>query len=145
LIVHNGLPAAGRITLDMSAITNLDLGDDGWRSMLIRHLESDDFLAVARFPAAAFELTGWRPLAGAPPGTPNGVATGDLTIKDTVRSVSFPADIRPEEDGSLKAHAALDIDRTLWNVCYGSGKLYERLGMHLVYDLVSLELFVAAR
>jgi hypothetical protein len=50
-----------------------------------------------------------------------------------------------EDDGSIKAHAALDIDRTFWNVRYGSGKLYERLGMHLVHDLISLELFVVAR
>jgi hypothetical protein len=59
----------------------------------------------------------------------------------------FPPGKKPgsQEDGTLKAQAALDIDRTLWNVCYGSGRLYERLGMHLVNDLISIELFIVAR
>jgi hypothetical protein len=53
--------------------------------------------------------------------------------------------VAAQADGILKAQASVDLDRTLWDVCYGSGKLYERLGMHLVNDLISLELFIAAR
>ena len=145
LTVRTGLPSRGSIKLDMTSISDFDLQDEGWHSLLIRHLKSDDFFAVDRFPTAGFELTGWEPLSAATPGTPNGVAIGLLTIKNTARSVRIPADIRPEEDGSLKAHASFDIDRTLWNVNYGSGRLYERLGMHLVHDLISIELFIAAR
>jgi rhodanese-related sulfurtransferase len=145
LTVRNALPTGGRIELDMSAISNLDLQDEGWRDLLIRHLKSDDFFEVARFPTATFDLTDWEPVSGAPAGSPNGIAKGSLIIKDASRPVSFPAIVSREDDGSINAHAALDIDRTLWNVCYGSGKLYERLGMHLVHDLISLELFVVAR
>jgi hypothetical protein len=36
-------------------------------------------------------------------------------------------------------------DPPLWNVNNGSGKLFERLGMHLVNDLVSIELFIVAQ
>ena len=50
--------------------------------------------------------------------------------------------IAPQNDGTLKAQASLDLYRTLWGVCYGSGRLYERLGMHLVNDLISVELFI---
>lgn len=144
LTLHNGRPAKGRIEVDMRSIRDFDLEDESWNSLLIRHLKSDDFFAVDRFPTARFELTGWEPLTEATPGTPNGVAIGLLTIKNTARPVRFPADISPEVDGSLRAHAAFDIDRILWNVNYGSGKLYERLGMHLVHDLISIELFIAA-
>jgi hypothetical protein len=76
---------------------------------------------------------------------PNGHVTGNLTIRDVTRPITFPAVISAQGDGSIKAHAAFDLDRTLWNICYGSGKLYERLGMHLVHDLISLELFLVAR
>jgi rhodanese-related sulfurtransferase len=145
LTVRNGSLAGGRIELDMSAITNSDLQDANWREMLIRHLISDDFFAVERYPAASFVLTGWEPITGATPGTPNGIVTGDLTIKGTTRPVSFPALVAPQEDGSIKCHAAFDIDRTLWGVCYGSGRLFERLGMHLVHDLISIELFIVAQ
>jgi hypothetical protein len=70
---------------------------------------------------------------------------GSLIIKDTTHPMCFPAIVAAQDDGSLKAQAAFNLDRTLWNVCYGSGKLYERLGMHLVNDLISIELFIVAR
>ena len=145
LIVRNGSPAKGRVVLNMSSITDLDLQDVSLRELLTRHLKSDDFFAVDRFPTAVFELAGWKPLTEATPGTPNYMVTGSLTIKDITRPVSFPACIAPQEDGSVRAHVSFDIDRTLWNVLYGSGRLFERLGMHLVHDLISLELIIAAK
>lgn len=144
LIVVDGKPSAGSIVLDMASITNLDLQDPAYRDMLMRHLKSDDFFAVQRFPNASLTLTGWEARSGAPPEASSGIATGDLTIKDVTRSISFPAIVAPQQDGGIKIHAAFDIDRTLWNVCYGSAKLFERLGMHLVHDLISLELFASA-
>jgi polyisoprenoid-binding protein YceI len=145
LLVRGGTLAEGSITLDMNSIANLDLQDPEWRDMLIIHLLSDDFFAVKRFPAASFRLTGFAADDHAPQEAPSGTATGDLTIRDVTRQITFPAIVAPQADGTIKAHAAFDIDRTLWNVCYGSGKLFERLGMHLVHDIISLELFVLAR
>ena len=141
----NGLPASGRFTLDMDTITDLDLEDEGWRGMLHRHLKSDDFFDVERYPEAAFELRGAAAIDGATAGTPNVKIDGALTLKETTRTISFPAIVAAQEDGSLKAQAAFDFDRTLWGVCYGSGRLYERLGMHLVNDLISVEIFLVAR
>ena len=45
-----------------------------------------------------------------------------------------------QDDQSLVAEANFDIDRTRWNIVYGSGKFFEKLGMHLVNDLVSIQL-----
>lgn len=143
--VKSGLPVSGRFVLDMDTITNLDLQDEGWRGMLHRHLKSEDFFDVEHFPSATFELRGAAQIAGATPGTANAEIAGLLTIKGTGRPICFPAMIAAQADGTLKAQAALDLDRTLWNVSYGSGKLYERLGMHLVNDLISIELFIVAR
>lgn len=145
LAIAGGFPVTGRIVLDMKSIANLDLQDPAWRDLLIRHLMSDDFFAVDRFPAAAFTLSGWDAQEGASPEAPNGIVTGDLSIRDVTRPVRFPAIAAPQPDGSIKAHAAFEIDRTLWNVCYGSCRLFERLGMHMVHDMISLELFVVAR
>ena len=140
-----GLLVAGRFVVDMKTITNLDIPDDGWRGMLQRHLNSEDFFDVEHHPTAVFELRGAAPIAGATPGTPNTEIAGSLTIKGVTGPLCFPAMVVPQEDGTIKAQAAIDLDRTLWNVCYGSGKLYERLGMHLVNDLISIELFIVAR
>jgi len=45
-------------------------------------------------------------------------------------------------DGKLAAQASFLIDRTVWNVIYGSGKFFSRLGGHLVNDLVDIEIKV---
>jgi rhodanese-related sulfurtransferase len=145
VVLANGLPVSGSFVLDMTSITNLDLQDEGWRGMLHRHLKSEDFFDTERYPVATFELRGAAAIAGSTPGTPNVEIAGSLTIKDTTRPLCFPAVVAPQEDGTVKAQAALDLDRTLWKVCYGSGRLYERLGMHLVNDLISIEMFIVAR
>ena len=144
VVMSSGRPVSGRFLLDMNSIANLDLQDEGWRGMLHRHLKSEDFFDVERYPTAIFELRGGAAIAGATPGAPNVEIAGTLTVKDVTRPICFPAVVAASEDGTLKAQAAIDLDRTLWNVCYGSGKLYERLGMHLVNDLISIELFIVA-
>jgi rhodanese-related sulfurtransferase len=141
----DGRPVAGRFVLDMHTVTNLDLQDVTWREMLQRHLMSDDFFDVEKYPATTFELRGASSIASCSPGTPNMEIAGSLTIKDTTLPLCFPAIVVLQEDGSIKAQATIQFDRTFWNVCYGSGKLYERLGMHLVNDLVTVELFIVAR
>ena len=145
VVFTGGVLSGGSFVLDMTSISNLDLQDATWRDLLIRHLLSDDFFDVERYPTASFVVTGYEPLLGASPGMPNGHVNGNLIIRDVTRPITFPAAISAQWDGSIKAHAAFDLDRTLWQVCYGSGKFYERLGMHLVHDLVSLELFLLAR
>ena len=145
VVIASGRPVSGRFVIDMNTITNLDLQDEGWRGMLHRHLKSEDFFDVERYPTATFEVRGATPIEGATPGAPNTEIAGSLTIRETTRSICFPAMVAAQEDGSIKAQAALELDRTLWNVCYGSGKLYERLGMHLVNDLISIELFIVVR
>lgn len=145
LVIAAGVPSSGRIVVDMHSLVNLDLQDAGYRNMLISHLKSDDFFAVDSYPTASLILTGWESDATLFQEAPSGIATGELTIKGISRPVCFPAIAAPQPDGSIKIHAAFDIDRTLWGVLYGSCKYFERLGMHLVHDTVSVELFAVAR
>jgi rhodanese-related sulfurtransferase/polyisoprenoid-binding protein YceI len=143
LTIAQGELAGGRIAIDMKSIVNLDLQQDDYRNMLISHLISEDFFEVSRYPGAEAHLKGWRPIPEATPGRANYQIDADLTIKGITHPVQFAALIAPQED-CIKAQAALDIDRTAWNVTYGSGKLFERLGMHLVNDIVTLEFFLVA-
>jgi rhodanese-related sulfurtransferase len=145
LIIVAGVPSSGRIVVDMHSLVNLDLQDAGYRDMLISHLKSDDFFAVDHYPTASLVLTGWESDTTLFQEAPSGIATGELTIKGISRPVRFRAIAAPQPDGSIKIHAAFDIDRTLWGVLYGSCKYFERLGMHLVHDTVSVELFAVAR
>lgn len=145
IVISDGELRRGEITLEMTGISNLDLKVKTFRQMLVSHLKSDDFFAVDRYPVASIVISGWQPIADATPGTPDHIVQGELTIKGITRELAFPVTVAPQEDDSFKAQAAFDIDRTAWNITYGSGKLFEKLGMHLVHDRIDIELFIVAR
>ena len=69
--IREGRPVGGEFTLDMDSIENLDLQDSEMRQILIRHLKSDDFFDVGRFPTAEFRFSKITPLPGARRGSPN--------------------------------------------------------------------------
>jgi polyisoprenoid-binding protein YceI/rhodanese-related sulfurtransferase len=138
--VENGKPVRAEFTLDMGSMANSDINDGEMRNMLIAHLKSDDFFDVARFPTAEFRISHVSTVPDAKPGGPNAGVIGELTLKGVQREIRFPAMLGSTADGTLAADAHFDIDRTQWNVLYGSGKFYEKLGKHLVNDVISLAL-----
>jgi polyisoprenoid-binding protein YceI/rhodanese-related sulfurtransferase len=135
----------GKLVIDMNSIADNDLEDPMWKKMLVTHLKSEDFFEVVKYPVAQIVIKRSEPIADAAHGVPNYTLIADLTIKDVTRELSFPATLAVEEDGTLKAHAHFDFDRTLWNVKYGSGKFFKQLGMHLVDDIVSLDMKIVGR
>ena len=144
LEIRGGLISEGFVTLDMNSIVNRDLQDENYNRMLISHLKSDDFFHVQRYPTATFRLSSSEIIPEAAPGSPGQIVTGSLELKGQSNQLSFPAEIVAQENGQIKTHAALDIDRTRWGVLYGSGRFFEKLGMHLVSDTISIELFLLA-
>jgi polyisoprenoid-binding protein YceI len=142
--LENGVLAGGRVVLDMTAMTCGDIQDSKMNRILIAHLESDDFFDTERFPEAVFEIESVEPIADAPDGTPNVECFGSLTMRGMTNPVAFRATTGRTGDGGWVAQAQLWIDRTEWGVNYGSGRLYEFLGMHLVNDHVSLDLTITA-
>lgn len=143
--IQHGMPVNASFTIDMDSIIDLDLKDPAWNAILVAHLKSDDFFDVTHFPTAQFDATAFRPLDGVQAGAPNFEISGKLTIKGITHTITFPAIISLAESGSLVAEAHFDIDRTQWNVVYGSGKFFEKLGRHLVNDHITLQLRLVAK
>ncbi len=137
--------AGGEFTLDMESIANTDLADTALNRMLIAHLKSDDFFETAAYPTATFHLRHVTLNPHAHPGNINADIDGALTLKGVTEDLAFPAIIESLPGGVLSAEAHFDIDRTRWNVIYGSGKFYEALGKHLVHDQISLSLRMVTR
>lgn len=144
LFFEGGKLTKGKITLDMESISDTDLADEKMKKVLENHLKSSDFFDVEVFPEASFDFESAKKTEGAKIETSNYNLSGMLTIKDVSRSVSFDAMIVPMPDGKVNGQAHFDFDRTLWNVRYGSEKFFEKLGMHLVDDSISLDLFFVA-
>lgn len=136
--------ASGSFVIDMHTIRNINLAGDELQPVLLRHLHSDDFFFTKAFPTATYTLEKTRRTEEGALGAPNFIIEGFLELRGVTNILNFPATVTPGPSGSLVAEAHFDIDRTRYQVNYGSGKLFEHLGMHLVFDLISLQILLVA-
>lgn len=135
-----GRLARGTFTLDMRSLKDDDLEDASLAALLVAHLYSGDFFLVDAHPEALFETTRVVRLPGHTAGSANYEVEGQLTLRGVTRDLGFPATVERLDDGLLSLEAHFDLDRTRWGARYGSGRFFEKLGMHLVHDLVSIQL-----
>lgn len=144
LLLEHGQLTGGRVEIDMTAITCTDIADGPMNRVLIDHLESDDFFDVVRHPSAILEIGDVEAVGNALPGLPNLRCTGSLTLKGVTNPVRLMLTSGRTGTGEWVAQSNFDLDRTRYGVNYGSGKLYDFLGMHLVNDLITLEFVIFA-
>ncbi|MBV8227249.1 MAG: YceI family protein [Verrucomicrobia bacterium] len=129
----------GDVVIDLKDIVCFDLQGTPAHDILIHHLQSDDFFDVERFPEALLVINSARKIDGASPGQLNYEIIADLTLKGVVAPLAFHAAAGVTPDGRAAAQAILSFDRTRWSILYGSARYFQRVGMHMVNDLVDLE------
>ena len=122
----------GEFNIDMTTIKDSDLKDDKMKGMLEGHLKSDDFFGVEKYPLSRLVITGSTV-------QPDGkiAVKGELTIKGKTNPVEFTA--TPEKKGEETVYnTVITVDRTLYDVRYGSGKFFANLGDKVIYDEFTL-------
>ena len=134
----------GTFDIDMNAITNINLEGDELQPVLISHLKSDDFFLVKLFPSAKFKIHRARPIEEPFLTCPNYEIKGALELRGIKAEQNFMATVTRTPENGLAAEAHFDIDRTRWNIIYGSTRFFEHLGMHLVFDLISIQVRIIA-
>ena len=113
----------GEFVIDMTTITNTDLEGD-YKGKLEGHLKSDDFFGVTTFPTASLVFKEVKST-----GKNSYAVKGDLTIKGIKNPISIDISIY----GS-KATASVKIDRTKFDVRYGSTSFFDNLKDKAIYD-----------
>lgn len=137
LEIVDGLLTGGTVALDMTHIICSDLKDSGMIAGLIGHLASDDFFSVNDFPEASFELSDSQPIENATSGDSNLKLEGSLTLRGTSQPVEMLAQLT-YLGGKLGLQGHFDVDRSQFGSEYGSGKIFEKLGQHVVNDKISV-------
>ncbi|MEM7799383.1 MAG: YceI family protein [Chloroflexota bacterium] len=137
LELADGALVSGMIVLDMTSITNEDLGGN-MASRLVGHLNSEDFFNTAAHPTAMIEITGAELVSE---NLYN--VSGNLTIKDITQPIEFTAEAA-EAEGTLSATADIIFDRTLFDITYNSGSFFSDLGDDLINDEVGIEVSLVA-
>jgi len=130
----------GNFSIDMNSISNHNLAGTELQAVLEDHLKSDDFFFAEKFPKADFTMSAEPIGADSVSSVANYQVNGQLSLCGVRAEQSFPATIVTNDEGKLVAEAHFDIDRTRWGVIYGSTRFFKHLGMHLVFDQVSLQL-----
>lgn len=134
-----GMPVSGGATIDMRRITCTDLASSDLHDVLIHHLESDDFFDVSRFPIALYSFHRAERISECP-GCPNLKLHGQFTLKAVTHPIVIDATAGFTPEGKAALQASFSLNRTQWDVLYGSGSFFRRLAGHLVNDAIEIQL-----
>ncbi len=113
----------GEFVIDMTTINTTDLEGE-YKGKLDGHLKSDDFFGVAAHPTAKLVFAKVKAA-----GKNAYKVTGDLTIKGKTNSITFEISVYGN-----KATATLKVDRTKYDVKYGSTSFFDGLKDKAIYD-----------
>lgn len=139
LSTDNGVLTGGSFEVDITSITCTDMEGE-YAGKLVGHLKSDDFLGAATYPTASFVITKAIPQDS----KGNYKILGNLTIKGITKEVKFFANVA-EANGVVNAAGKITIDRSEFNMRYGSGSFFDGLGDKTIYDEFDLQVTLVAK
>ena len=122
----------GNVKINMNSINCTDLVGEP-KEQLEGHLLSDDFFGTKYYPTAELEIVKAQKIS-----TDTYKIEGIIEIKGVKQDIAFDANIK---NGIAKAD--LVIDRSKFNVKYGSGTFFENLGDKMIYDEFNLSVVIA--
>lgn len=114
----------GEFVMDMTSITNTDMTAGNGKEKLEGHLKSDDFFGVANHPTAKLVIKSSENF-----NKNSYTVQGDLTIKGITKPVTLVISMFEN-----KATATMKVDRSKFDVRYGSGSFFDDLGDKTIYD-----------
>jgi len=153
LMVKDGNLVGGEFVIDMNSITNLDLEDAEYNAKLVGHLKSADFFDVATYPIAKFVITEVKAADSTQINlekakgkiVPTHSITGNLTLKETTKSISFNAMVSANGDNFEALTNQFFIDRSEWAVKYGSRKFFNDLKDKFINDEMGIGIKLLAK
>jgi polyisoprenoid-binding protein YceI len=128
-IVFNGKKVVGgSFTVDMTSLTATDLTGE-YQGKLNGHLKDDDFFGTDKFPTATLVIK----KIGAKSANVYNV-TADLTIKGITKPVIFDMTL----NGNT-ASTTFNVDRTKYDIKYGSKSFFDTIGDKAISDEFELK------
>jgi len=146
VVVDNGQIVGGEIVIDMNSIVVLDITDAETNAKLRNHLLSADFFETETYPEARFVFTSVEKYQGEQTGLVEftHLVSGNLTMKDATRNVTFPALIDMQGQSLKAVSDSFIIDRSEWNVKFGSRRFFDNLKDNFIHDDIVLRIMFLA-
>lgn len=142
--IENGAPVATDLNIDMSTIVVTDIEDAETNAKLTGHLNSPDFFSTEEHPVGTFKSTSFTAISGAKDREANYTVKGVLTLKGISHDIEFPAFVAVKDQG-IVANGKITIDRSKWDIKYGSASFFEGLGDKVIYDDIEMNFVLSAK
>lgn len=144
VIIENGVPSKVNLTLDMKTITVTDIEDPEYNAKLTGHLNSPDFFSTEAHSEGTFETTSITPISGAKDREANYTVKGNLILKGITHEIEFPAFVAIKNK-MMVANGKITIDRSKWDIRYGSDSFFDGLGDKMIYDAIEMNFVLSAK
>lgn len=134
-IDSQGIIQNAEIEMDMTQITSDDLRGDSWKK-LINHFNSKDFFNTDTFKTASFRSKSVKKLEG-----DKYEFSGNLQIKNLNKPISFIGNYSKFGE-KHKLIGEFLFNRKDYDIRYGSGKFFSKIGDKIIHDnvLISFDL-----
>ncbi len=129
----------GLFVMDMKSMSNTDL-DAANGQKLLGHLKSDDFFSTDKNPTSKFEISEITALSD-----DKVTIKGKLTIKGITNEISFPASIKQKGNFIVAVANSVKIDRTKFDIKYGSKSFFASIGDKAIADDFELNINLIAK
>ncbi len=133
----------GAFEFDMASIEDKDLKPAKKKTKLETVLKSEDFFSIAKFPKSKFEIISLTAIKDVVKDGPTHSVKGNLTIKDKTNEISFDAIFKMNGKEITCAGAAI-VDRTKFDIKYGSKTFFPNIGDKMISDEFTLKFNVVA-
>lgn len=133
--VKDGLLESGSFVADQTTFESADLSEEDGKAKLDGHLKSEDFLDVAKFPEAKFEITKVNKIDS---GDFNTEISGNLDFRGVPKNITFKANVKEEGDKVTIKSEEFKINRQDFGITFKGG------GGSIIKDDVILQLDITA-
>ena len=129
---EKGKITGGGFTIDMNSMACTDA------PKLTGHLKNEDFFDVPKYPTAKFIIS------KVDNSKPTPVITGNLTIKNKTKAISFPAKVTSTADGLSAEALGVKVNRLDFDIQYRSASFFSDLGNRAIEDEFTLDIQIKA-
>lgn len=113
--VTDGIVSNAKVVIDITSLTVDNFGEDTvTMAKLHGHLLSPDFFKAETYPSSTFELTS----IASQEGDFNSKVSGNLTILDVTKSISFSANVNVSDESVTIKSEDFAVNRTDWELTY---------------------------
>ena len=140
ILKNKNLITGGEILVDMNSISVDDIDSPKWNQDLVDHLKSEDFFDVKKFPLSTLRILSSKESFLKDKLNTNIEMLAELTIKNITHRI--PIYLYIDFDKNIST-GELILDRTKWNIKYGSSSFFDDLGDKAIYNdfVLNFQLF----